>query len=153
MAIRPMPRWPSSGRMRCPHCARTGRARSTSTRTVGGGRCTPPGVSLSPMAWVRRAGILLTVLVVALGLGGAAAGAKKKHKKKGEAWASQVTLGHPATTQFNGAVDSKLDACRSSRVVTLFYTDPNNGLTSLLSVQRTDGRAKYQVVLPKDAFA
>jgi hypothetical protein len=105
------------------------------------------------MAWVRRAGILLTVLVVALGLGGAAAGAKKKHKKKGTAWASQVTLGHPATTQFNGAVDSKLDACRSSRVVTLFYTDPNNGLTSLLSVQRTDGRAKYQVVLPKDAFA
>jgi hypothetical protein len=105
------------------------------------------------MAWVRRAGILLTVLVVALGLGGAAAGAKKKHKKKGTAWASQVTLGHPATTQFNGAVDSKLDACRSSRVVTLFYTDPNNGLTSPLSVQRTDGRAKYQVVLPTDAFA
>jgi hypothetical protein len=105
------------------------------------------------MAWVRRAGILLTVLVVALGLGGAAAGAKKKHKKKGQAWASQVTLGHPATTQFTGAVGSKLDACRSSRVVTLFYTDPNNGLTSPLSVQRTDGRAKYQVVLPKDAFA
>ena len=105
------------------------------------------------MAWVRRAGILLTVLVVALGLGGAAAGAKKKHKKKGKAWASQVTLGHPATTQFNGAVDSKLEACRSSRVVTLFYTDPNNGLTSPLSVQRTDGRAKYQVVLPKDPFA
>jgi len=41
------------------------------------------------MAWVRRAGILLTVLAVALGLGGAAAGAKKKHKKKGQVWASQ----------------------------------------------------------------
>lgn len=105
------------------------------------------------MAWVRRAGILLTVLVVALGLGGAAAGAKKKHKKKGRSWASQVTLGHPATTQFSGAVGSKLDACRSSRVVTLFYTDPNTGQTSPLSVQRTDGKAKYQVVLTKDAFA
>lgn len=105
------------------------------------------------MAWVRRAGILLTVLVVALGLGGAAAGAKKKHKKKGQSWASQVTLGHPATTQFSGAVGSKLDACRSSRVVTLFYTDPNTGQTSPLSVQRTDGKAKYQVVLTKDAFA
>ena len=105
------------------------------------------------MASVRRVGILLTVLVVALGLGGAAAGAKKKHKKKGKAWASQVTLGHPAATQFTGAVDSKLDACRSSRVVTLFYTDRNNGLTSPLSVQRTDGTARYQVVLPKDAFA
>jgi len=64
-----------------------------------------------------------------------------------------VTLGHPAANQFSGAVGSKLDACRPSRVVTLFYTDPNNGLTSPLSVQRTDGKAKYQVVLPKDAFA
>jgi hypothetical protein len=90
---------------------------------------------------------------VAFGLGGASAGAKKKHKKKGRAWASQVTLGHAAANQFNGAVGSKLDACRSSRVVTLFYTDPNNGLTSPLSVQRTDGKARYQVVLPKDAFA
>jgi hypothetical protein len=104
------------------------------------------------MAWARRAGILLTVLVVALGLGGAAAGAKKKHKKKGTAWASQVTLGHPATNQFNGAIGSKLDACRSSRLVTLFYTDPNTGLTSLLSAQRSDGKARYQVVLPRDAF-
>jgi hypothetical protein len=103
------------------------------------------------MAWVRRAGILLCVLVVGLGLGGAGAGAKK-HKKKGKPWASQITLSHPSTTQFNGAVSSKLKACRSSRVVTLFYTDPNNGLTSPLSVQRTNGDAKYAVVLPKDAF-
>jgi hypothetical protein len=105
------------------------------------------------MAWVRRAGILFTVLVVALGLGGAAAGAKKKHKKKGTAWDSQVTLGHPSINQFTGAVGSKLETCRSSRVVTLFYTDPNNGLASPLSVQRTDDKADYKVVLPNDAFA
>ena len=103
------------------------------------------------MGWVRRAGILLTVLVVALGLGGATAGAKK-HKKKGKAWASQVTLTHPQTNQFAGQVTSKLGACEGSRVVTLFYTDPNTGQTSPLSVQRTDGNGKYQVVLPKDAF-
>src|SRR3954447_14542109 len=105
------------------------------------------------MAWVRRAGFLVAVFVVALGLGGAAAGAKKKHKKKGTAWASHVTLGHPAANQFTGAVGSKLDACRSSRVVTLFYTDPNTGMTSPLSAQRSDGKARYEVVLPKDAFA
>jgi len=122
-------------------------------RTVLGGRCTQRGDSLFSMAWVRRAGILLIVLVVALGLGGAAAGAKKKHKKKGKAWASQVTLGHAAANQFNGAIGSKLKECRPSRVVTLFYTDPNTGMTSPLSVQRSDGKAKYQVVLPKDAFA
>jgi hypothetical protein len=104
------------------------------------------------MAWVRRAGILLAVFVVALGMGGAAAGAKKKHKKKGTAWASQATLTHPASNQFSGAVSSTLGACEGSRVVVLFYTDPNNVLTSPLSVQRTDGKGKYQVVLPKDAF-
>jgi hypothetical protein len=95
----------------------------------------------------------LIVLVVALGLGGAAAGAKKKHKKKGKPWASQVTLTKASSTQFNGAVSSKLQACRSSRVVTLFYTDPNSGLTSLLSVQRTDGDGRYQVILPTPAYA
>jgi hypothetical protein len=105
------------------------------------------------MAWVRRAGILLTVLVVALGLGGAAAGAKKKHKKKGKSWDSKVTLTHPATNQFAGRVSSQLGACEGSRVVTLFYIDPQNGLTSPLSVQRTDGKGNYRVVLPKDAFS
>jgi hypothetical protein len=105
------------------------------------------------MGWVRRAGIIVAVLVIALASGGAVAAAKKKHKKKGTVWPSKVTLGHPTATQFTGAVDSKLDACRSSRVVTLFYTDPNTGMTSLLSVQRSDGKARYQVVLPKDAFA
>jgi hypothetical protein len=103
------------------------------------------------MAWVRRAGILLIVLVVALGLGGEAAGAKKKHKKV-KGWASQVTLTHPATNQFAGKVGSELKACRGSRVVTVTYTDPQNGLTSPLSVQRTDGKGRYEVVLPRDAF-
>jgi hypothetical protein len=104
------------------------------------------------MAWVRRAGILAVALVIALGAGGAVAGAKKKHKKKGTPWASQVTLTHPLTNQFKGHVSSKLGACESSRVVTLFYTDPQNGLTSPLSVQRTDGKGDYVVTLPKDAF-
>ncbi len=102
------------------------------------------------MARVRRAGILLVVLVVALGIGGAVAGAKKKHKKKG--WASQITLTHPATNQFAGKVGSKLKGCRGSRVVTLFYTDPYTAQTSPVSVQRTDGKGRYGVVLPKDAF-
>jgi hypothetical protein len=103
------------------------------------------------MARVRRAGILLVVLVVALGLGGAAAGAKKKHKKV-RGWPSKITLTHPATNQFAGKVSSKLKGCRGSRVVTLTYIDPQNGLTSPLSVQRTDGKGRYEVVLPKDAF-
>lgn|SRR5215207_4615643 len=101
------------------------------------------------MGWVRRAGVLLTVLVVALGLGGGAAGAKKK-KRTG--WASHVTLTHPLANQFKGVVSSKLGGCEGSRVVTLFYTDPDTGLTSLLSVQRTDGKGGYQVVLTKDGF-
>src|SRR4051794_15643419 len=104
------------------------------------------------MGWVRRAGILMTVMAVALGLGGVAAGAKKKHKKA-HAWGSKVTITHPATNQFAGAVRSKLKGCRRDRVVTLTYTDPQNGRTSPLSVQRTDGKGRYQVVLPKDAFS
>lgn len=91
------------------------------------------------MGSVRRAGILLTVLVVVVGLGGVTAGAKHKHKKKGKPWASQMTLAKSSSTQFNGVVNSKLKACRGSRVVTLFYTDPNTGQTSPLRVQRTDG--------------
>jgi hypothetical protein len=103
------------------------------------------------MAWVRRAGILLIVLAVALGLGGASAGAKKK-KRKGKAWESKVTLTHPGSNQFSGTVSSSLGACEGSRVVVLFYTDPNNGQTSPLSVQRTDGKGQYQVALVKPAF-
>jgi hypothetical protein len=94
----------------------------------------------------------MTVFVVALGLGGAAAGAKKKHKPKGQAWASTATLSHPATNQFAGSVGSKLKACRRDRVVTVTYTDPQTGQTTPLSVQRTDGKGNYHVVLPKDAF-
>ena len=104
------------------------------------------------MGWVRRAGILFVVLVVALGLGGAAAGAKKKHKKKGTPWASQIKLAKTSSTQFSGAVSSKLRPCRSSRVVVLFYTDPNNGQTSPLSVQRTDGDGRYTVTQSTAAY-
>jgi hypothetical protein len=105
------------------------------------------------MGWVRRAGILLAVTVLALSLSGSVAGAKKKHKKKGQSWASQVTLSHPSSTIFKGVVSSKLNACRDSRVVTLFYTDPNTGLTSPLSVQRTDNGGGYQVTLTTPAYA
>jgi hypothetical protein len=104
------------------------------------------------MGWVRRAGILLVVLVVALGLGGAAAGAKKKHKK-GTRWGSQITLAKPSSTEFSGKVSSKLPACRSSRVVVLFYTDPTTQQTSPLSVQRTDGKGHYEVNLSTPAYA
>jgi hypothetical protein len=104
------------------------------------------------MGWVRRAGILLTVLVLAIGLAGAVAVAKKKHKRKGNAWPSTVKLAHPSSTQFTGVVGSKLGACRGSRVVTLTYTDPNTGQTLPLSVQRTDGAGGYQVTLTSPAF-
>jgi hypothetical protein len=104
------------------------------------------------MGRVRRAGIVFVVLVVTLGLGGASAGAKKKHQKKGHPWGSQMTLSHPSTTQFRGVVSSKLDACRSSRVVVLFYTDPNTRQTSPLSVQRTDGKGRYEVNLSTPTY-
>lgn len=104
------------------------------------------------MAWARRAGILFTVLVVAAGLGGAVAGAKKKHKHR-KGWASQVTLALPASNQFTGKVGSKLKSCRGARVVTVTYTDPDNGLSWPLSVQRTGGKGRYEVDLPKDAFS
>jgi hypothetical protein len=111
------------------------------------------GDSLSAMGWVRRAGILVVVAALALGSLGAVAGAKKKHKKKGQSWASQVTLAHPSSTQFTGVVTSKLKACRGSRVVTVSYTDPSTGQTSPLSVQRTDNAGGYQVTLSTPAYA
>ena len=104
------------------------------------------------MGWVRRAGVLLAVLVMVLALGGAAAGAKKKHRK-GHLWGSRMTLTHPSAAQFSGVVSSKLDACRASRVVILFYTDPVTQQTSPLSVQRTDGKGRYQVNLSTPAYA
>jgi hypothetical protein len=96
---------------------------------------------------------VLLILVLALALGTPLAGAKKKHKKKGKSWASTVTLSHTAATQFTGVVGSKLAACRDSRVVTLYYTDPNTGQTQPLSVQRTDGKGGYQVDLTTPAYA
>jgi hypothetical protein len=105
------------------------------------------------MGWVRRAGILLVVVALALSVGGTGVGATKKHKKKGQKWASHVTLAHPSSTTFTGKVTSKLRACRGSRVVTLFYADPNNGLISPLSVQRTNGKGGYQVTLTTPAYA
>ena len=104
------------------------------------------------MGWVRRAGILLVVAALALGSLGAVAGAKKKHKKKGHKWASQVTLTHPSSTTFKGKANSKLKACRGSRVVTVTYTDPSTGQTSPLSVQRTDNAGSYQVTLTTPAY-
>jgi hypothetical protein len=106
------------------------------------------------MVVLRRAGALLVVIVLVLGLGGALATAMKKHhKKKGRTWNSEVTLIHQASTQFGGVVTSGLGGCAGARVVTLTYTDPNTGQTSPLSVQRTDSAGHYDVRLTEDAFA
>jgi hypothetical protein len=102
------------------------------------------------MEVLRRAGVVLIIAVLALGLGGAFAGAKK-HKKKGRAWGSKITLAHPSSTQFTGRVDSKLAACFKGRLVNLFYTDPT-GNTALLSVQRADGKGRYEVDLTQAAY-
>jgi hypothetical protein len=105
------------------------------------------------MLSIRRAGILILIVALAVTLGAASAGAKKKHKKKkGKRWDSTVTLSHPSATQFTGLVGSKLDACRGSRVITLYYTDPFTSQTQPLSVQRTDGNGAFQVNLTRPAF-
>ncbi|HEY1238135.1 MAG TPA: hypothetical protein VGE91_07340 [Solirubrobacterales bacterium] len=101
---------------------------------------------------LRRAGVVLIVAMLALGLGGALAGAKK-HKKKGHAWASKVTLAHPSPTAFSGKANSSLAGCRKHRLVNVFYTDPGSATTTLLSVQRTDGKGRYEIGLSQDAFA
>jgi hypothetical protein len=93
------------------------------------------------MVSLRRAGALLLMIVLVPGLGGALAIAKKNHQKKGHAWGSKVTLTHQTSTEFAGRVSSGLGACAASRVITLTYTDPNTGMVSPLSVQRTDGAA------------
>ena len=92
------------------------------------------------------------VAVLALGLGGAVAGAKKKHSKKGHVWASKLALAHPSPTGFSGKVDASLAACRKHRLVNVFYTDPGSSTTTLLSVQRTDGKGRYEINLPQAAF-
>jgi hypothetical protein len=104
------------------------------------------------MAVLRRAAVVLVVSVLALGLGGAVAGAKKKHKKKGHVWSSKITLAHPSTTQFTGTVDSNLAACRAGRLVNVFFTDTASGSTALLSVQRADGKGRYEVNLTQPAY-
>jgi hypothetical protein len=101
------------------------------------------------MVVFRRAGVVLIAVVVALGLGGGFAGAKKK--KKGKAWGAKITLGHPSATQFTGTVDSKLAACLRGRLVNLFYTD-TTGHTAHLSIQRTDGKGRFQVDLTQVAY-
>jgi hypothetical protein len=104
------------------------------------------------MGLFRRAGIVITVALLVLGLAGTVAGAKK-HKKKARKWDSQVTLTHPASTQFSGHVSSKLDACRDARLVAVYYTDPITGQTQPISVQRTDSKGNYQVNLASPAYA
>jgi hypothetical protein len=103
------------------------------------------------MMVLRRAGVVLIVVVLALGLGGAIAGAKKKHKKKGHVWPTKITLEHPSATQFRGTVSSGLAACTQARLVNLFFTDPT-GNSTLLSVQRTDGKGRYEVDLTQNAY-
>jgi len=103
------------------------------------------------MPVLRRAGILIVVALLVLGLAGTLAVAKKK-KKKIHHWPSQVTITHPTETQFAGVTSSKFKDCRKSRVIGLYYTDPNTGQTQPLSVQRTDGAGRYQVDLPKPAY-
>jgi hypothetical protein len=100
---------------------------------------------------LRRAGVALIAAVLVMGLGGTVAGAKKKHKK-GHVWGSKVTLSHPSPTRFSGRADSSLAACRKHRLVNVFYTDPGSATTTLLSVQRTDGKGRYEVDLPQAAF-
>lgn len=105
------------------------------------------------MSMAKRVGALMIVAVLVLGLGSTLAGAKKKHKKKGKSWASEITLVEATSTQFSGSVTSSLGACRSKRLVTLFYTDPDTGQTLPLSVQRTDNDGRYVVSLTMPAYA
>lgn len=86
------------------------------------------------------------IAVIALGLGGAAAGAKKRNSR-----GATVTLRHPSATQFRGKVKSPLAACAQGRLVTVVYTDPS-GSSAVLSEQRTDRRGRYVVNLTQPAF-
>jgi hypothetical protein len=104
------------------------------------------------MMVLRRAGVVLIVAALTLGIGGAIAGAKKKHKRKGHTWSSKITLQHRASTQFTGTVDSKFAACFKGRLVNVFFTDTSSGQTALLSVQRTNGKGRYRVDLTQAAY-
>jgi hypothetical protein len=103
------------------------------------------------MLVARRAGVVLIVALLALGVGGGLAGAKKHRKRKGHAWGSKITLAHPSPTRFTGTVDSNLAACFKGRLVNVFYTD-QTGNSALLSVQRADGKGRYQVNLTQAAY-
>ena len=94
---------------------------------------------------------MLIVALLALGVGGALAGAKKHKKRKGHMWGSKITLAHPSPTRFTGTVDSNLAACFRGRLVNVFYTD-QTGNSALLSVQRADGKGRYQVNLTQAAY-
>jgi hypothetical protein len=100
---------------------------------------------------LRRAGVVLIVVVFALGLGGAIAAAKKHKKRKGHYWGAKVTLQHSSATQFTGKVDSGLGACFKGRLVNLFFTD-STGNTTLVSIQRTDGKGRYEINLTQAAY-
>jgi hypothetical protein len=100
---------------------------------------------------LRRVGVVLIVVVFALGLGGAIAGAKKHKKGKGHYWGSKVTLQHSSATQFTGKVDSGLGACFKGRLVNLFFTD-STGNTTLVSIQRTDGKGRYAINLTQAGY-
>jgi hypothetical protein len=105
------------------------------------------------MMVLRRAGVVLMIAVLGLGLGSAVAGAKKKHQKpKGHVWGSNVTLTHPSANRFTGIVHSGLAACFQGRLVNVFYTDPSSGQRALLSVQRTNNKGRYEVDLTQQAY-
>ncbi len=102
------------------------------------------------MEVLRRAGVVLIVAALALGLGSVVADAK--HKRKGHAWGSKITLQHPSAQTFTGTVKSKFAACRQGRLVKVIYTDPT-GSSALLSVQRTNRKGRYEVDLTQPAFS
>jgi hypothetical protein len=105
------------------------------------------------MVGLRRAAVILLSVVLTLSIAAAVAGANKHKKRKGKVWASEITLVHALPTEFTGRVTSKLGACGSQRLVTVYYTDPQTGQTQPISVQRTGGDGRYQVTLPTPAYA
>ena len=53
--------------------------------------------------------------------------------------------------RFTGTVDSNLAASFRGRLVNVFYTD-RTGNSALLSVQRADGKGRYEVNLTQAAY-
>jgi hypothetical protein len=120
------------------------------------------------MVRLKRTAALLAVAALALAVGGSQASGSvattakhkkhKKHKKKkkkqprSEAWASSVTLRLPTLTHFDGSVGSPLAACRTQRLVAVYYTDPGTAQVLPLSVQRTDSAGNFAFDLPRAAF-